>query len=85
MTVPQSSIGIIKKKGFAGIPFNEMLQHVKLLLILKGGCSKGEIKNQFRNLKGHLVEAFLSEGIKRGIIEVDMGGTYTLRNVNTSI
>ena len=63
--------------------FNEMLHQVKLLLTLKGGCSEEDIKNQFRNLQGHVVEAFLEEATKRGIIRVHMG-TFTLRQLEVS-
>ena len=76
--MPQSTVRVMNKKRITGKLFNEILHQVKLLLTLKGGCSEREIKNQLKNLKGSAVEAFLSEAIERGIIEVDMGGTYSL-------
>jgi len=75
---------VINKKRITGVIFNEMLLQVKLLLELKGGCSKGEIKNQFSNLQDSVIEAFLSEALESGIL-VDMGGTYILQKLKMSI
>ncbi len=50
------------------IIFNEMLHQVKVLLTLKGTCSVEEIKNQFKNVEGSVVESFLLEAIRRGIV-----------------
>ena len=76
---------VINKQRITGVIFNEILLQVKLLLELKGDCSKGEIKNQFSNLQDSVIKVFLSEALECGIIEVDMGGTYTLQKFKMSI
>lgn len=58
--------------------FNEMLHHVKPLLLSTNGCSESEIKKQFRNLKGSVVESFLTKAIVRGIIKEVVPGTFKL-------
>jgi len=64
-----------------GLPedvFNEMLYHVRPLLTPSAGCSESEIKKQFRQLKGTVVEAFLTEAIKKGLIKEATPGTFKL-------
>lgn len=51
--------------------FNEMLYQVKLLITHQGGTSEEQIKKQFRNIKSSVVETFLTEAIKRGILKID--------------
>lgn len=58
--------------------FNEMLRHVKPLLSSTNGCSESEIKKQFRNLKGSVVESFLTKAIVKGMIKEVMPGTFKL-------
>ncbi|MEM3085505.1 MAG: hypothetical protein QXP61_10540 [Nitrososphaerales archaeon] len=58
--------------------FDEMLQSVKPLLMSNGGCSESEIKKQFRNLKGSLVESFLTKAITKGMIREVMPGMFQL-------
>ena len=54
--------------------FNEMLYYVKPLLTLDEGCSESQIKKQFRNLKGSVVESFLTTAMKKDLIkEVTLG------------
>lgn len=58
--------------------FDEMLHYVKPLLSSEIGCSESEIKKQFRNLKGSVVETFLTMAIRRGIIKEIIPGTFKL-------
>jgi len=58
--------------------FNEMFYHVKPLLTPNAGCGESEIKKQFRQLKGTVVEAFLTEAIKKGLIKEVTPGTFKL-------
>lgn len=58
--------------------FKEMLHHVKPLLLSTNGCSESEIKKQFRNLKGSVVESFLTKAIVKGMIKEVMPGTFKL-------
>ena len=54
-----------------------MMIPLELLLTLKGVCSEEEIKSQYRNVKTAVIDEFLVEAVKRGIIMRDQG-TYTL-------
>ena len=56
--------------------FNEMLIPLELLLTLKRVCQEA-MKSQYRNVKASVIDEFLEEAIKRGIIMRDQG-TYTL-------
>lgn len=58
--------------------FQDMLSHVKQLLRPDIGCSESEIKKQFRNLKGTLVETFLSAAIQKGIVKELTPGMFKL-------
>jgi hypothetical protein len=58
--------------------FNEMLYYVKPLLTPDRGVSESEIKKQFRNLKGSVVESFLTMAIKKGLIKEVTPGTFKL-------
>lgn len=71
----------LKITANGGLPeetFNEMLHCVKPLLKPDSGCSESEIKRQFRNLKGSVVETFLTIAIKKGIIKEVTPGTFEL-------
>lgn len=61
-----------------GAMFMEMLHQVKVLLTLKGGCSEEQVKGQFKNVQGYVVEAFLIEAIRQGIIREE-NGAFTLQ------
>ena len=58
--------------------FEDMLSHVKQLLTPEIGCSESEIKNQFRNLKGTLVETFLAAAIQKGLVKEITSGMFKL-------
>lgn len=61
--------------------FNEMLYYVRPLLAPDRGVSESEIKKQFRNLKGSVVESFLTMAIKKGLIKEVTPGMFKLTSV----
>lgn len=54
----------MNKKRMPAAIFDEMMNQVKLLITLKGGCSEEEIRKQFRNVKSDIVMEFIMEAKK---------------------
>jgi hypothetical protein len=59
--------------------FNEMFKQVKMLIQLKGGCDKYELRQQFQNLSFETIHHFLLVAMKRGIIKEYPVGTFMLQ------
>lgn len=73
----------MNKKRMPAAIFDEMMNQVKLLITLKGGCSEEEIRKQFRNVKSDIVMEFIMEAKKRGILK-ENNGTFTLKQLEVS-
>lgn len=58
--------------------FNEMLEQVRPLLAMNGGCPQSQIMKMFRKLPASVVEHFLSLAIQKGIIREEPLGTFTM-------
>lgn len=64
--------------GLSEATFNEMLHQVKPLLVPPEGFSESQIKKQFTNLKGTVVEMWLTMAIRRGLIREVNPGMFKL-------
>jgi hypothetical protein len=53
--------------------FDKMFEQVKPLLTSNQSCSEGQIKKQFKKLPSSVIESFLSEAIRRGLIKERLG------------
>lgn len=58
---------------------NDMFRTIKPMFAISESCSEMQIKKHFKKLPSSVIEAFLSEAIKKGLLKEHLG-IYTLVN-----